>query len=240
MVTAGLTTVGYFTKKLDYDRGKELRCCNSFAAGFSMFLFLACTEWLFFNLSQGSFWELHKVLCSNPKKTIGPDDVVAGDRLCVYIFAYMFQDVVQRVLANDVDFRYMCHHIACMIGLILVLVFGQSPLHCIAMCVSEFSTPVVCLIEVAQTEGKNVKKFLEPCGILLNLLFPLRIMWFSYTFYCWICVYRTESLLALTLDNIGYVLTFFLLVINWSWWLQLVWATAKMLIEQNNTKAKEL
>lgn len=232
---AAATGVGLVCKSVDHADSvplRTLRCTNSFSAGYSLLLFVLSLDWLVLGLARGSWRELRAVLSTPPRGMLRAEDVASGERICVLVLAYMVQDLTVRILYRELDVRYVLHHSACLLGLAMVLVLGHPPIYCVALTLSELSTPVVCLFEVADMERGALQRWIEPCGVLLNLLFPLRCAWFAWTFYLWIAVVRTEPLLAPTLDNLGFLSVAILLLVNFSWWSKLLWGTAVALLDK--------
>jgi len=215
-------------------QGKRvLRCSNAFAAAYAALVSYLCTDWLFFAIGNGDFAKIRDALVAeDPWLEIDKSLGEAGQSLCIVIFAYMVQDIVQRLLGSHMDVRYFLHHFACLGGLSLVLFYNHHPIYCAALAISEFSTPVVSLFEIAESERGALKRFVEPCGMLLNVLFPIRIAWFNWTFYLFAFEKRGFKPFTFEMigrDEIGLVCTLILVLINWSWYFTLVRGTLQAL-----------
>lgn len=231
LVTILVATCGFVCKFVDQENGeKRLRSSNSFAAAYSLLMFLFSFQWLVLDMSGGTLEGVHATLVSNPWEAFA-HHAHEGQQICVFMLAYMVQDVVIRFFFAETDFRYLVHHFSCIVGLILVLFVGLHPIYCVALSISEFSTPVVCLFEVAQMEQGSMNKYIKPCGVLLNLCFPVRVAWFTWTFYLFAFEYRHRTFLELTPENVGFVCVGLLVLVNWSWYIDLLVGTIRTLQE---------
>ncbi|GBG25697.1 Hypothetical Protein FCC1311_019162 [Hondaea fermentalgiana] len=233
-VTGLCTVVGVTCKMIDTDRGEtRLRASNAFAAGYSMLMFLLSFQWLVLDLGGGTLPGVRAALVSRPWVDL-VDGASQGQQICVYMLAYMAQDMVVRCLFWELDLRYILHHLACLGGLGLVLFAGLHPVYCVALSVSEFSTPIVCLFEIAQAELGSMKKYIMPCGILLNLCFPVRVAWFTWVFYLVAFEYRKHSFYQLSIENCGFLCTGLLVLVNWSWYFDLLVGSVRTLLEDSS------
>lgn len=230
---AAVAAAGLSCKSVDLATGGpgSLLVTNAFAAAYSLLLFFMAFEWLVLHLGGGTVDGVRGVLVSaQPEAAIAGGDRLAGQRICVLMWAYMLQDLLVRFLHDELDPRYVAHHAACLGGLAMVLFAGYHPLYCVALGVSEFTTPVICFFEMVQADKARLGKYFELCGVLLNVLFPLRVGWFCWAFYLWMFEYRKHELLALTCDNVGFACTSVLVAINFSWWVQLLAGSVAALV----------
>ncbi|CAK9031977.1 Hypothetical protein SCF082_LOCUS19872, partial [Durusdinium trenchii] len=224
--TALVTACDAVCRRVDAEAGAEqLRLSNAFAASFALVMSLMSLDYVFLQLGQGSWEEIEAVLHPSRGVALGPSEAAAGLRICVMMFAYMVSDLVERVMYSQLDVRMVTHHLACLVGLVLAIGFGHSPVYCVALSISELSTPAVCLFEVIEAEGSRMAKFMDPTGYTLNVVFPVRVAWFSWLCWIWISELQPQDLEGPTRNSLGVGCVVVLTLLNWSWYLQLLIGT---------------
>uniref|UniRef100_A0A7S2W2J5 TLC domain-containing protein n=1 Tax=Mucochytrium quahogii TaxID=96639 RepID=A0A7S2W2J5_9STRA len=239
----GFFAFGYLTKTLDQTNtgGVQSRCTNAFCATTTLFLSLASLD-LFAEMCNYSLYGVNDILFYNSPRHFKflEHQKAQADTLGLYMFAYMTQDMVVRYIYRRLEFRYFIHHMACVVPVTLCFVADQTPIFLIAATISELSTPVVCLFEVGQREGGYAKKYIMPCGVLMNILFPLRFLWFCYlTAAAFYELCNSGVALAINPDNISFSALIILLLCNGSWWLQILLGTVKEIALMSKKKQKK-
>jgi len=217
------------------------RATNGLSAGFSFVLFLLCSDWLVVGLAGGDLSRLPEVLRFVCVRDF-PEPIDKSARfICKLIASYMLQDIVVRIVHWHIEVRYVIHHLACLAGIWLALNDYCTTFACVALAISEFSTPIVCLFEVAFAEKGPLEFLIEPCGIALNILIPIRLAWFVYCFYAFVDVYNTNPDITVG-DGLGLSCSGVLVLINATWYWDLLSGTLQALRSKTdgaqNAKAK--
>lgn len=242
-----ISSVGLFARYLDEVEQREagrllLRHTNMFCAAFTGSVAILYFSIIVLQAGNATLEGVLDVLVG--KARLSP--VLELNVRCVHnmMLAYMVQDLVGRAIWKNWKLPFVVHHIACIVGLVNCLWLGQTGMFGAAVGISEFSTPIVAVVEIAR--ATRLTKLVVVAGILLNLVFPFRVVLFSYFSYLWAMEHSDSPFhpesddreTLLRLSGLAAVVT--LTLLNWTWWNALVQGTIQTLQAPNapNPKSK--
>jgi len=166
-----------------------------------------------------------------------------GCILHAFLLGYMLQDLIARLVLHDNDLGYFIHHVACIVGILICLIYGQSSVFCAAIGLSEFSTPLVGILSIAKIT--KMDKLLFYGGLLLNIQWPIRVALTSWICYIWYFQHLDSPFINENLkyadyvvNSIGLVLGTTLALLNWIWWGELLSLTFQALKGEDDKKLK--
>mmetsp|Transcript_2088 Transcript_2088/g.3979 ORF Transcript_2088/g.3979 Transcript_2088/m.3979 type:complete len:267 (+) Transcript_2088:298-1098(+) len=230
---AVVSVVGLFARYLDAVEEKKagvLKLVNSnmFCAIFTGSITVQYISVLLLQACHGSFDRFYDVL--KGVETLSPLQEFQARINHSLMLGYMTQDLFGRLLWGNYKIAYILHHVACQVGIVACLYFGQTAMFGCAVGLSEASTPLVAIVEISRAQA--MKDMVIFSGLLLNLVFPLRVALFSWITYVWTFEHvdsplNSEEKWELTVPCL--VSIWLLTLLNWHWWRELATTTFKVL-----------
>ncbi|GBG26319.1 Hypothetical Protein FCC1311_025402 [Hondaea fermentalgiana] len=225
LCAVSVSFVGLFARYLDEVEERKnnrllLRFTNLFCGTFCCIVSVMYYSIIFIQAGHGTVAGFYDVLVG--KTLLSPLEEFQVSVVNALMLAYMSQDLVGRLIWKNFRWQFVLHHVACIVGLVNSMFFGQSGMFAAAVGLSEFSTPLVTVVEIARADGMN--KLFQSFGVVLFFIFPARVFLFTYLNYLWLAVHdespafgaheKYPHMVGVTSMSSIVVLTF----LNWVWW----------------------
>jgi len=242
----GVFFVGLFARFLDELEERRvgqlaLRHTNMFCATFTLTISCVYFSIIFIQAGKANFKGFFGVLVG--KEHLSALEEFQARVAHALMLAYMIQDLIGRFFWKNLRITFVVHHFASVIGLVNCLFLGQSGMFGAAAGLSEFTTPLVSMLEIARIE--KLHRVILPGGILLNFLFPLRVLLFTYFTVLWVLEHQESPFFVsfrhqnFMLNLSGTISFITLTCLNWNWYWELLKLTIKTLTRKSHEQKKE-